>query len=94
MSSRPLRNSCQCSMLALQHARLTSTHAVGGAQRHAANRATAEVLGDLTDEADLLAALFKIHIDRVVDLGEIGLGELGVEGGADDLENGAGRSHG
>ena len=52
------------------------------------------MLGDLAHESNLLAALLELHVDRVVDLGEIGRGELCIEGRSDDLKNFAGRSHG
>jgi hypothetical protein len=45
------------------------------------------VLGDLAGEMDLVALVIRVDANRVVDLGEVILGKLGVECGADDWED-------
>ena len=59
---------------------ISTSHAVGGRERHATDESAAEVLGDFSDENAFLFFAAEGHFDRVVDLWEIRLGELDIEG--------------
>ena len=79
-------------------ARVATLHAVGRGEGDAADLAAAEVLGDLADEGHLRTRLFgslglEVHMHGVVDLGQVRLGELRVEGRSDDLNDGASAGH-
>jgi hypothetical protein len=70
-----------------------AAQAVGGAQGHGANSAAAEVGGDFAGQIHGGPVLLGLDLDGVVDFGELVFGELGVEGGADDLGDLAGGGH-
>ena len=59
--------------------------AVGAAQRHRPHPAAAQVLLHFADQVHRDAVVGAVDGDGVVDLGKLVLGELGVEGRADDL---------
>jgi hypothetical protein len=67
---------------------------VGRREGDAADLAAAEVTGNLTEEAGRLTTHLEVDGDGVVDLRKRVLGELGVEGRADDLANRSGGWHG
>ena len=68
--------------------------AVGRAQGHATDAVAAEVLLDLAGQVDLDPLLLGVDRQGVVDLGQVPLVELGVEGRADHLGNPSGRGRG
>ena len=64
-------------------------HAVGAAQGDAADAAAAELGLDLAGEANLHALLLALDLHGVIDRRQMVLGELGVEGRANDLGHAA-----
>jgi len=67
--------------------------AIGGAQRHRADAAAAQVLLDFAGQIDDQAILLRVDFKGVVDGRKLILGELGVESRADDLRDLSGRGH-
>jgi hypothetical protein len=59
---------------------VTTSYTVGGRKCHATDESATKMLGDFSDENAFLFFAAETHFDCVVDLGEIRLGELDIEG--------------